>query len=461
MMEQSLSLTQKQTLKLNTQMIQSLELMTLPLAELQAKIENELLENPTLHADDSLSHISYEEYVKGQIRGESHTDSYSDSSAYGSDLSDSHQAWLEGALSSRETLEEHLMKQLGSTQCSDDVRETASLIISSLDENGFYPSDLDSLLPDRQKEYRDEALTLLHSFDPSGVCARDFRDSLVIQAQNLGLEGDELEVFRRMVYGELDTLRSGKFDEAARRLHVEKEDVEALYGFLKTLTPYPASLYSSGYDHYIEPDLSIKVEDGKLTVKLNSSALPLLSIDKDYEEMAKELAGSRNPSEKETCRYLKKEMQDAGNLIRQVDLRNTTLEKVANVLALKQKAFFLFGPGYLKPLTLRDVASQIGVHEATVSRITTSKYADTDWGIISLKSLFSSAVRTSGGDEELSKEAVKEMVRKIIEDNSGGKPLSDQKISDMLKEKGISCARRTVNKYRKELNIDSSFERGR
>ena len=442
MMEQSLSLSQKQTLKLNTQMLQSLELMTLPLAELQAKIENELLENPTLHADDSASHVSYEEYVKGQIREESHTDSYSDSSAYGSDLSDSHQAWLEGALSSRETLEEHLMKQLGSATCSDDVRETASLIISSLDENGFYPADLDSLLSDRQKEYRDEALTLLHSFDPSGVCARDFRDSLVIQAQNLGLEGDELEVFRRMVYGELDTLRSGKFDEAARRLHVEKEDVEALYGFLKTLTPYPASLYSSGYDHYIEPDLSIKVEDGKLTVKLNSSALPLLSIDKDYEEMAKELAGSRNPSEKETCRYLKKEMQDAGNLIRQVDLRNTTLEKVANVLALKQKAFFLFGPGY-------------------VSRITTSKYADTDWGIISLKSLFSSAVRTSGGDEELSKEAVKEMVRKIIEDNSGGKPLSDQKISDMLKEKGISCARRTVNKYRKELNIDSSFERSR
>ena len=440
MMEQSLSLTQKQTLKLNTQMIQSLELMTLPLAELQAKIENELLENPTLHADDPPSHISYEEYVKGQIRGESHTDSYSDSSAYGSDLSDSHQAWLEGALSSRETLEEHLMKQLGSTQCSDDVRETASLIISSLDENGFYPSDLDSLLSDRQKEYRDEALT---------------------QAQNLGLEGDELEVFRRMVYGELDTLRSGKFDEAARRLHVEKEDVEALYGFLKTLTPYPASLYSSGYEHYIEPDLSIKVEDGKLTVNLNSSALPLLSIDSGYEEMAKELAGSRKPSERETCRYLKKEMQSAENLIRQVDLRNTTLEKVAKVLALRQKAFFLFGPGYLKPLTLRDVASEIGVHEATVSRITTSKYADTDWGIISLKSLFSSAVRTTGGDDELSKEAVKEMVRKMIEDNADGKPLSDQRISDMLKEKGISCARRTVNKYRKELNIDSSFERSR
>ena len=169
MMEQSLSLTQKQTLKLNTQMIQSLELMTLPLAELQAKIENELLENPTLHADDPPSHISYEEYVKGQIRGESHTDSYSDSSAYGSDLSDSHQAWLEGALSSRETLEEHLMKQLGSTQCSDDVRETASLIISSLDENGFYRSDLDSMLSDRQKEYRDGALTLLHGFDSSSV----------------------------------------------------------------------------------------------------------------------------------------------------------------------------------------------------------------------------------------------------------------------------------------------------
>lgn len=461
MIEQSLVLTQKQTLKLNTQMIQSLELMTLPLAELQARIDSELLENPTLHAQEANSSISYEEYVRGQVRRESESDGYSDSSAYGSDLSDSRQAWFEGALSDRITLKEYLMRQLGSTSCSDEVRQTAALIISDLDENGFYSADLDSLLSDKEKECKAEALALLHSFDPSGVCASDLRDSLVIQAENLGLEGEELQVFRRMVYEELDTLRLGKYDEAAKRLHTEKEDIEVLYKFLKTLTPYPASLFSSGYEHYIEPDLSIKTEDGKLTVRLNSSALPVLTIDSSYEEMAKELAGSRKPAEKETFRYLKKEIQDAESLIRQVDLRNTTLEKVAKVLAVKQKAFFLFGPGHLKPLTLRDVASEIGVHEATVSRITTSKYADTDWGIISLKSLFSSPVRTTGGNGDLSKEAVKEMVRKIIEDNSSGKPISDQKISDILKEKGISCARRTVNKYRKELDIDSSFERMR
>ena len=462
MLSQGLELSQKQTLRLSTRMLQSLELMMLPVAELRQRIENELLENPTLVAQDrDPTSVSYEEYSKGQLQRENRKEDYSDSSSYGSDLSDSHNAWLEGTLSEKETLEDHLMWQLGCSECSEGARHTAELIISALDESGFLSRPVDEIVDEAHREYVDEALALVHTFDPVGIAAADFRDSLMIQARAYGLDDDELKIFHDLVYDELERLKAGRYDEVAKRLSITRDDLDDLYAFLKTLTPYPASAFGSSQERYIVPDVSIKVEDGRLVTRLNDEAIPLLSLDTGYQQMEKELSAGGTKQDKEAARYLKKELQSAQELIRQIDMRNSTLEKVAQVLALKQKAFFLFGPGSLKPLTLKDVAVEIGVHEATVSRVTSGKYADTDWGIIPLKSLFSSAVRTTGGQEDMSKEAVKEMVRRIIQDNDTGRPLSDQKISDLLKARGVSCARRTVNKYRKELDIDSSLERAR
>lgn len=462
MLSQGLELSQKQTLRLSTRMLQSLELMMLPVAELRQRIENELLENPTLVAQDrDPASVSYEEYSRGQLQRENRKEDYSDSSSYGSDLSDSHNAWLEGTLSEKETLEDHLMWQLGCSECSEGARQTAELIISALDESGFLSRPVDEIVDEAHRKYVDEALALVHTFDPVGIAAADFRDSLMIQARAYGLDDDELKIFHDLVYDELERLKAGRYDEVAKRLSITRDDLDDLYAFLKTLTPYPASAFGSSQERYIVPDVSIKVEDGRLVTRLNDEAIPLLSLDTGYQQMEKELSAGGTKQDKEAARYLKKELQSAQELIRQIDMRNSTLEKVAQVLALKQKAFFLFGPGSLKPLTLKDVAVEIGVHEATVSRVTSGKYADTDWGIIPLKSLFSSAVRTTGGQEDMSKEAVKEMVRRIIQDNDTGRPLSDQKISDILKARGVSCARRTVNKYRKELDIDSSLERAR
>ena len=462
MLSQGLELSQKQTLRLSTRMLQSLELMMLPVAELRQRIENELLENPTLVAQDrDPASVSYEEYSRGQLQRENRKEDYSDSSSYGSDLSDSHNAWLEGTLSEKETLEDHLMWQLGCSECSEGARQTAELIISALDESGFLSRPVDEIVDEAHREYVDEALALVHTFDPVGIAAADFRDSLMIQARAYGLDDDELKIFHDLVYDELERLKAGRYDEVAKRLSITRDDLDDLYAFLKTLTPYPASAFGSSQERYIVPDVSIKVEDGRLVTRLNDEAIPLLSLDTGYQQMEKDLSAGGTKQDKEAARYLKKELQSAQELIRQIDMRNSTLEKVAQVLALKQKAFFLFGPGSLKPLTLKDVAVEIGVHEATVSRVTSGKYADTDWGIIPLKSLFSSAVRTTGGQEDMSKEAVKEMVRRIIQDNDTGRPLSDQKISDILKARGVSCARRTVNKYRKELDIDSSLERAR
>ena len=420
MISQSLEITQKQTLKLNAQLIQSLELMALPALQLKEKIETELMENPTLTVKEGNGNdVSYEEYYNAQQKKEARSDSYSDtSSSWNEESSDSHQSWFENALSTKESLSDHLLWQLGCSNVNENVAQCAAVLISNLDENGFHSQPPERVLKEDMLPYMNKALELLHGFDPSGIACTDFRQSLVVQAENAGLDGDELKIFTRLVYDELENVRSGKTDTVAKDLKLSQEEVNQLVSFLRTLTPYPGAAYSSTDDRFIIPDVSIKVEDGRLNVRLNDSAIPALTLDASYQEMERQMAASS-----------------------------------------RQKGFFLFGPASLKPLTLKDVAQEIGVHEATVSRITSGKYADTDWGVIPLKSLFSSAVRTSGGEEEMSKTAVKEMVRNIILSNTTGKALSDQKISDILREKGISCARRTVNKYRKELNIDSSFER--
>ena len=206
------------------------------------------------------------------------------------------------------------------------------------------------------------------------------------------------------------------------------------------------------------PELAIKKnEEGKLTLTLIKDALPIVEIDPSYEEMTKELKGSNKKDNKDAEKYLKSELQSSKDLINQLKIRETTLEKLGCALEVAQKDFFLYGPLFLKGLTMRQIAEEVGVHEATISRLANSKYIDTDWGVWPIRSLFSSSLQSEDG--ELSKNAVKERIRQIIENNDSGKALSDQKIADILIREGIRIARRTVGKYRGELKIDSSFER--
>ena len=191
-------------------------------------------------------------------------------------------------------------------------------------------------------------------------------------------------------------------------------------------------------------------------LSMNNSSLPDLRVSADFEALAQDLGNTDEA--KKAQQYIQNQLKSANSLIFQIQVRNQTLYRLAQVLLVQQRDFFLFGPQYIKPLTQKEVAAQIGVHETTVSRISTAKWIDTDWGIISVKKLFSNAVGDEGA--ELSKQAAKETIRQILEEHQGQKALSDQKISDILKERGISVARRTVAKYRNELNIDPSFIRG-
>ena len=460
-----LSLSQKQQLKLSPQLLQSFELMALPLAELQQKIKSEIESNPALELPSSWE-VSYERFAQQSQQKESNKvdDTYSDSSSYGSDYgggydyeaSDRQQKFMENALSEEETLQEHLLSQLGCESLSEEEYTVGQILITNIDANGFFLEDPHEILTSRQAEHLQKLLQILHQFEPAGVAVKDWRESLILQASLKGLKDEDLVHFKALVNDNLELMRAGKQSQVAKNLGIDEMELDALYSFLKTLTPFPGQGFASGPQQYVIPDLSIKAEDGELVLSMNNSSLPDLRVSADFESFAEDLGNTDEA--KKAQQYIQNQLKSANSLIFQIQVRNQTLYRLAQVLLVQQRDFFLFGPQYIKPLTQKEVAAQIGVHETTVSRISTAKWIDTDWGIISVKKLFSNAVGEEGA--ELSKQAVKETIRQILEEHQGQKALSDQKISDILKERGISVARRTVAKYRNELNIDPSFIRG-
>ena len=460
-----LSLSQKQQLKLSPQLLQSFELMALPLAELQQKIKSEIESNPALELPSSWD-FSYERFAQQSQQKESSKvdDTYSDSSSYGSDYgggydyeaSDRQQKFMENALSEEETLQEHLLSQLGCESLSEEEYTVGQILITNIDANGFFLVDPHDILTSQQAAHLQKLLKILHQFEPAGVAVKDWRESLILQATLKGLKDEDLVHFKALVNDNLELMRAGKQSQVAKNLGIDEMELDALYSFLKTLTPFPGQGFASGPQQYVIPDLSIKAEDGELVLSMNNSSLPDLRVSADFEALAQDLGNTDEA--KKAQRYIQNQLKSANSLIFQIQVRNQTLYRLAQVLLVQQRDFFLFGPQYIKPLTQKEVAAQIGVHETTVSRISTAKWIDTDWGIISVKKLFSNAVGDEGA--ELSKQAAKETIRQILEEHQGQKALSDQKISDILKERGISVARRTVAKYRNELNIDTSFIRG-
>ncbi|MFA7112052.1 MAG: RNA polymerase factor sigma-54 [Sphaerochaeta sp.] len=460
-----LSLSQKQQLKLSPQLLQSFELMALPLAELQQKIKSEIESNPALELPSSWD-FSYERFAQQSQQKESSKvdDTYSDSSSYGSDYgggydyeaSDRQQKFMENALSEEETLQEHLLSQLGCESLSEEEYTVGQILITNIDANGFFLVDPHDILTSQQAAHLQKLLKILHQFEPAGVAVKDWRESLILQATLKGLKDEDLVHFKALVNDNLELMRAGKQSQVAKNLGIDEMELDALYSFLKTLTPFPGQGFASGPQQYVIPDLSIKAEDGELVLSMNNSSLPDLRVSADFEALAQDLGNTDEA--KKAQQYIQNQLKSANSLIFQIQVRNQTLYRLAQVLLVQQRDFFLFGPQYIKPLTQKEVAAQIGVHETTVSRISTAKWIDTDWGIISVKKLFSNAVGDEGA--ELSKQAAKETIRQILEEHQGQKALSDQKISDILKERGISVARRTVAKYRNELNIDPSFIRG-
>ena len=461
-MDASLNLNQslrtEQTL--SPQMLQSLALLPMPILELKAHIQAEIESNPALEIPDSEYDLSQFEPAREKTLDDRMDDAdssdYESLSYYDEEASDRKQMMIENSSAPGETLKEHLMSQLGEADISERLEKAAEMLISNLDQNGFYILSLENLFENEdftEKEI-EQAVSVVQGFDPAGICVQDFRASLILQAKLSGMVDQDLHVFSQMVNDHLEKLKAGKFKEVALALRIPEEDLQTFFSILKTLTPYPGQNYSSDGITNIEPDFSVHNKNGSLVLELNRGDIPNLEIAEGYEELAESLSGREA---KEANAYIRDSVRQAKTLISQVKLRFQTLYKAAVALLEIQKDFFLKGPRYLKTMTLRDIAERIGVHETTMSRLAQSKWVDTDWGLYQLKYFFSQGVSTtSGSQESVSRNVVKDMIAEIIAENGA---LSDQKISDLLLSRGVKCARRTVSKYRSELNIDSSYSR--
>jgi RNA polymerase sigma-54 factor len=239
-------------------------------------------------------------------------------------------------------------------------------------------------------------------------------------------------------------------------MKIEETELQDLIHYLKHFNPFPGRAYSTETVKYVIPDLMVRLKEGEFVLILNDEEIPVLGLNSFFQNIDED----KSKDDKDVNQFVKMNLAEAKWFIRSINQRNETLLKISGAIVDFQRNFFLKGPKYLAPLTLKDIAETVSVHETTVSRISNAKYLQTEWGILPLKYFFSNSIGGSdAGGAQYSKGGVKEIMKEVIEDYSGQKKLSDQKIADLLKEKGVSIARRTVAKYRKELHIDSSYTR--
>lgn len=475
----------RQTQKLSQQLVitqqlqQAIKLLQLNHLELIETVQQEMLENPTLEeipgtqasttsdaervlqegaqaqqqdvveqnngAEDN--GIDWEKYLREQSANAFKTGSTGPSRF--DDLPP-----IETTLTENESLVDHLMWQLSLTPCTDEEREAAAAIIHSLDHRGYLVESLDTIQAqvDVDREMVEGALEIVHSFDPVGCGARDLAETLALQAAHLWPEDPFI---CRIVTEHLRDLETRNYANIARALDLEIEDVVEYHKMIQQLEPWPGRAYAEPPNNYIIPDIYVARIGGEWQIVQNEDGLPRLRVSRYYQQVLQDKGSS-----KEDRRYIKERLDSADFLIKSIYKRQRTIHKVMQCILDRQRDFFERGSEHLKPMVLRDVADEIGVHESTVSRVTTNKYVQCPHGIFELKYFFNARIQSMRGDD-LAGEAVKEKIRKLISEEDPKKPLSDSRIVKLLAQDGVKIARRTVAKYREQMGILSSSQRKR
>jgi len=450
-------LAQKQVI--TQKLIQSIKLMAMPLSELRETIQEEVEKNPALEVVREAGEVDAPPLSETKVRDDqvTETDPFANSSDPGYQPRpqgdpDSKQRFLEGAVSREESLHDHLIDQLRITDVAQDVADLAEKIIWNLDDDGFHRENPELLVKPEETAVLEEALKLVRSMEPLGCACADWRESLLVQAS---IRADGPEKFERFVMDALVLLEKKRSEDVRSKMKISREDWEDFEEYIRTLNPFPGRFYSTDTPQYIIPDLVVKEDEGEHVLILNDEVLPVLRVDPEFEKIREE-AGDN----KDARRFISDHSREARYFINSLAQRDNTLLKAALSIVEFQREFFSGGPRFLKPLTLKDVAGEIGVHEATVSRITTNKYIQTDWGLFELKFFFTNSISGAGSSgSRVSKVAAKEVIKEILSETDTEKRLSDQKLSDLLARRGINLARRTVAKYRNELDLPSSYQR--
>jgi RNA polymerase sigma-54 factor len=469
-MQQTQSLALQQVL--SPQLQQSLLILQTPLLELRNLVQQEMETNPVLEelpeevrtdergeaepsADDNFDN----EFQKLASLDEEWRDYMAQSASYSSDGSRSSREaqekrqFLFDSIPVQDTLQQNLIGQLNQSVLSGSDRKAAELVIGNIDDNGFLQSTpeemaLNSGIP---REDFEKMLALIQSFYPAGVGARDLRECLLIQLQRQEKE-NTLEY--KIVSEHMEDLGRRRFPEIARRMGVSVEDVQKAAGNIARLNPRPGQVFAAAPQNYVLPDVIVEKVDGEFQITLNNEQIPHLRISNLY----KDIIASGNTQSSEVKDYIRDKIRGGKFLIRSIHQRQQTIFNIAQQIVSRQGDFLEHGPSHLKPMIMREVADAVGVHETTVSRAVSGKYMATPQGVFEMKYFFTSGYQTATG-ESLSNICVKEAILHLVKHENGSAPLSDHEMVEILGERGIPIARRTVAKYRDELNILPSHMR--
>lgn len=463
-MEQKLVLKQTQRLVMTVMLQQAIKLLPLTKLELIQTINREFVENPFLdEATDGEegSATSPEEETTAEKRAEQEIEPEFNWTTMLQDYPDrDYQGWAFEEVKSRETiltkeasLADHLLWQLTLSYRDELEKEIGAFIIWNLDDDGYLQCDLQEVASyfKVDLEFVEKTLKMVQGFDPVGVGARDLQECLLVQARHLGMSGTIVE---DLILNYLNKLEEKNYHKIAKELGVPLGLVLSSVRFIKELDPKPGSRYSAAQIQYITPDISVVKTGGEYQIVLNDEGIPRLRINPLYQRLLKD----KRSSQIATRQFLENKYRSALWLIKSIEQRQQTLFRVANSIVKFQRDFLDYGISQLRPLVLRDVANDIGMHESTVSRVTTNKYMNTPQGLFEMKYFFHSGIDSLGG-RSLSSIAVKAMIKKIVDGESSNKPLTDQQIMKMLCDKGLKIARRTITKYRKELRLQPSSRR--
>lgn len=472
-----LKLTQK--LILTPQLQLAIRLLQMPQLELSQALSQELVNNPFLEEvnEEKGEELSREEMENSEIAPVSddteaslerlitRLNSFSVEEYFderGSDGRDLgyfnpglvEQPSFEQFIAKGADISDHLLWQLRLSNVSDDIREICEIVIGNIDENGYLcitEEELISITGASPEKVR-KAIDTVQSFDPPGIGARNLQECLLLQLRAFNLQGTIVE---KIVLNNISDIEKKRYNQIGKQYDLPMEDLMAAIKIIEDLDPKPGRNYSSISPTYIVPDVYVMKVDDKYQIVLNDEGIPRVRLNNYY----RRLFQAKNSLSKEERQFVEEKLRSAVWLLKSLDQRSRTIYRVTESILKFQYDFFERGINYLKPLNLRDVADDIGMHESTISRVTSNKYLSCSHGIFGFRFFFGSAIQTSDGS--VSSRSVKDIIKKIVSEEDPRNPLSDQRIVDILKSKNIVLARRTVAKYREELRIRPHNQRKR
>jgi RNA polymerase sigma-54 factor len=494
-MKTSLQLKMSQQLTMTPQLQQAIKLLQLSTLDLQQEIQQALDTNPMLEVkeddtdipersntleppnsedrqvvktetDDSTRELTVQETIPDELAVDSSWDDIYTHQPTSHGLPSGDDDYnFENIYGTTDSLQDHLYWQLNLTPMTDKDRVIAETILESVDDEGYLSSPLTDILEglmvaissDDDPLDEDEFRAVLHrvqQFDPPGVCAVNLADCLAIQLKQLATDTPHRTLAIRIVENHIELLGIKDFAQIMRKARIKENELREVFLLIQTLNPRPGNSIASGKSEYVVPDVIVTkdIKNSRWLVELNPDIAPKLRVNSSYASMVKRADNSSDNT------YLKDHLQEAKWFIKSLQSRNETLLKVATTIVEHQRGFLDYGDEAMKPLVLHDIAEVVGMHESTISRVTTQKYMHTPRGIYELKYFFSSHVSTDTGGA-CSSTAIRALIKKLVLAENTRKPLSDSKIADLLGEQGIQVARRTIAKYRESLNIPPSNER--